>query len=225
MNKLFNQHRKKIISTVLTIFIIPLCFEIIFGIKNTRMRIDVVAEEIVFDPSPYILFNIDTLKENHDPIERILFSNSDNNRFTQVSAITLMVSNRGRKSIDASNYDNIVPITITFENSEFASKPYLWSETCAIPLNELKIQYPNTIILPPTILNHNDCYYVKVLLITKTFQNTPKITVYGRISNQKKINLKIDKNVHFFNDEKENFLLRPEIQYLHDQNWEECTTI
>lgn len=219
------QINKKIIYTVVTAVVIPICFEFIFGIKNSRMRIDVIAEEIVFDPYPYIFFSMDTLKENHDPIERILFSSNDNSRFKQVSAITLMVSNRGRKSVDVSCYENSFPITITFENSEFVCKPYLWSETCEIPISQLKIKYPNMLILPQTILNHNDCYYIKVLLSTATLLDTPKITVSGRISNQKKIKLQIENNVHFFRDANDNYLLKPETQYLRDQNWEESTTL
>ena len=58
------------------------------------------------------------------------------------------------------------PITICFENSELVCKPYIWSEICTVPINQLKVQYPNTVILPSTILNHNDSYYFKVLLVT-----------------------------------------------------------
>lgn len=217
------QRLQKIIISIITIILIPICLELIFGVKNKRLRIEVAAEEIVFNPYPCIFFNIDTLKKGHNPVEDILFSNENN--FKQVSAITLIVSNRGKKSIDKLSYDNNVPITITFENSEFACKPYLWSETCAIPISQLKITYPNILILPQTILNHNDCYYIKVLLITSNHYSTPKISISGQISNQKRIKLKINKDVHFFNDKKENYLLKPEAEYLLDQNWEECTTL
>ena len=114
--------------------------------------------------------------------------------------------------------------TLSFANSELACKPYIWSEKCVIPVNELKIIYPDTIILPSTILNHNDSYYLKVLLLTHN-HNIPKIIVGGRIYNQKKIKLRIRKNVNFFNENKINPLTLPEVKYLRDQNWEECTTL
>ena len=122
------------------------------------------------------------------------------------------------------NYDKNAPITLSFANSELACKPYIWSEKCVIPVNELKIIYPDTIILPSTILNHNDSYYLKVLLLTHN-HNIPKIIVGGRIYNQKKIKLRIRKNVNFFNENKINPLTLPEVKYLRDQNWEECTTL
>lgn len=213
---------KNFVYVIVTIIVVPLCFEFLFGIKNPRMRIDVIEEDIVFNSTPYTFFNYDTSKQNHAPIENTLFSMES--YFAQASVITIKVSNVGREAIGGLNYDKNAPITLSFANSELACKPYIWSEKCVIPVNELKIIYPDTIILPSTILNHNDSYYLKVLLLTHN-HNIPKIIVGGRIYNQKKIKLRIRKNVNFINENKINPLTLPEVKYLRDQNWEECTTL
>ena len=204
---------KNFVYVTVTIIVVPLCFEFLFGIKNPRMRIDVIEEDIVFNSTPYTFFNYDTSKQNHAPIENTLFSMES--YFAQASVITIKVSNVGREAIGGLNYDKNAPITLSFANSELACKPYIWSEKCVIPVNELKIIYPD---------NHNDSYYLKVLLLTHN-HNIPKIIVGGRIYNQKKIKLRIRKNVNFFNENKINPLTLPEVKYLRDQNWEECTTL
>lgn len=88
---------KKFVYVIVTIIVVPLCFEILFGIKNPRMRIDVIEEEIVFNSTPYTFFNYDTSKRNHAPIENTLFSMES--YFAQASVITIKVSNAGREAI------------------------------------------------------------------------------------------------------------------------------
>lgn len=219
-NKEYKKCIKKVITILLTI-IIPLCLTI-SGIKNPRMRIDVIEEDVVFDSTPYTFFNYDSLKQKHEPIEKTLFSMDA--FFTQASVITIKIRNDGKEAIGSQSYNQNAPITICFENSELVCKPYIWSEICTVPINQLKVQYPNTVILPSTILNHNDSYYFKVLLVTVSHK-IPKIIVKGQIFNQKKIKVRISKNVNFFNENKIIPISLPEAKYLRNQNWEECITI
>ena len=192
----------------------------ISAIKSPRLCISVTEEETVFNASPYTFFNYDNDKPEHEAIEKVLFSMDTYTM--QASVISIEVRNNGKASIGKSSYDINNPITITFENAELACKPYLWSKTCTIPIAQLVIQYPNSIILPSIILNHNDSYTIKAMLIT-TSHTHPKISISGQIANQERIKLQIDKDVHFFDGKKANPLLMPEAEYLQKQNWAECT--
>lgn len=59
---------KNFVYVIVTIIVVPLCFEFLFGIKNPRMRIDVIEEDIVFNSTPYTFLMI--IKSILSPCQR-----------------------------------------------------------------------------------------------------------------------------------------------------------
>lgn len=165
-------------------------------LTNPRLCISLVNETIVLDSSPLNYMYFDDSKVEPDSLEKVLFSSEL--YMAKVMLLTLEIKNKGKEPVQ---FDNMAPVKLIFNNLEIASKPIIKPERESYKHKYLIPIYPDTIILPNTIMNPGESYNIDILLIHRGILE-PEIKITGKIINQNQIILHNAKysSVHISND-------------------------
>lgn len=144
-----------------------------------KLSISLVNEIPVVDTRSIDSF-LNTRESGHDTIEDIIFSMELYK--TKVSMLSFEIKNKGREAatIEEKNY-----IKMVFEHAEILRQPILKSSQPKDYLKNDIVTYQDTVILPLSIINPDETYYMDILLLTNGSKDTD-IKVSGTVTNQKK---------------------------------------
>ena len=139
-----------------------------------------------------ILSNINVLDINAD-ITRLdiqFDSISLKSKNENIKIINLKVVNNGSKNITLDFYDDNDPIGFKLSNGYIVDKPELITSSNEYLkrnlLNRIKLESPNKVTFPKIILEANEYFIIKLLIIHK-LNEIPEIYPFGKIAGQKEI--------------------------------------